>query len=155
MSASERGFTFTVSQTHTDRTLKQGELTALADTCVTAQVRQEPVLARVGEQGGRAMRNSNGLAEDCEIAVCQGKTRGQLWAPVDGRVGRYSWKDAAQGRLRRRLARARPRNLFGLSNPTAAPPPLSITIFHTCIKVSMKGCASVCFPSFFFSPSLG
>lgn len=54
MSTSQRGFTFTVSQTHIDRTLKQGELTALADTCVTAQVREEPVLARVGEQGGRA-----------------------------------------------------------------------------------------------------
>lgn len=31
--------------------------------------------------------------EDCEIAVCQGKTRGQLWAPIAERVGRDSWKE--------------------------------------------------------------
>lgn len=32
--------------------------------------------------------------EDCEIAVCQGKTRGQLWAPIAEWVGRDSWKEA-------------------------------------------------------------
>lgn len=37
-------------------------------------------------------------------------------------------------------------------NPKKIAPPLfSITIFHTCIKVTIKGCASVCFPSLFLS----
>lgn len=34
------------------------------------------------------------VVEDCEIAVCQGKTRGQLWAPMAEWVGRDSWKEA-------------------------------------------------------------
>lgn len=34
------------------------------------------------------------VVEDCEIAVCQGKTRGQLWAPIAEWVGRDSWKEA-------------------------------------------------------------
>lgn len=34
------------------------------------------------------------VVEDCEIAVCQGKTRGQLWAPIAEWVGPDSWKEA-------------------------------------------------------------
>lgn len=46
----------------------------------------------------------NGLVEDCEIAVCQGKTRGQLWAPIAERVGRDSWKEAPSTRASERLS---------------------------------------------------
>lgn len=44
--------------------------------------------------GNREQCEHIGLVEDCEIAVCQGKTRGQLWAPIAERVGRDSWKEA-------------------------------------------------------------
>lgn len=44
--------------------------------------------------GERQQCEHSGLVEDCEIAVCQGKTIGQLWAPIAERVGRDSWKEA-------------------------------------------------------------
>lgn len=46
-----------------------------------------------------------GLVSDCEIAVCQGKTRGQLWA-IAARVGRDSWKEAPSTDLREAELRA-------------------------------------------------
>lgn len=104
MCGDQNGFTFTLSETHNDETLKVERAAALADTCVATQVRERERQSQFwpgsGEQGKSDVKHP-GLAEDCEIAVCQGKTRGQLWAPIDGRVGRYSWKDAAQGRLSR------------------------------------------------------
>lgn len=42
-----------------------------------------------------------------------------------------------------------PSQLVWPFDPNTVPPLFSITIFHTCIKVIIKGCASVCFPSFF------
>lgn len=53
---------------------------------------------KVSNQHGRHLHRVPALnrssAEDCEIAVCQGKTRGQLWAPVAEWAGPDSWKEA-------------------------------------------------------------
>ncbi|TNN57262.1 hypothetical protein EYF80_032521 [Liparis tanakae] len=65
----------------------------------TAAGVRQGFLARGGV--GREQCEHNGLVEDCEIAVCQGKTRGQLWAPVAERVGRDSWKEAPLTERRR------------------------------------------------------
>lgn len=102
-----------------------------------------------GERGERC--EHNGLVEDCEIAVCQGKTRGQLWAPIAERVGRDSWKEApAAERRAAKQTPVYPPQLVWPFDPHVAPPPLAISILHTRIKVFIKSCASVCFLPFYF-----
>ena len=94
----------------------------------------------------------NGLVGDCEIAVCQGKTRGQLWEPIAEWVGRDSWKEAPS--TRSAMDRAAdlkpvpdymPRSIWPFDLNTA-PPPSTITIFHTCVKVIIKSCVFGSFP---------
>lgn len=72
-----------------------------ADTCTgpALLLESDSEFWHGGEQGEWC--EHNGLVEDCEIAVCQGKTRGQLWAPIAERVGRDSWKEAPCAERRR------------------------------------------------------
>lgn len=44
-----------------------------------------------------------------------------------------------------------PSQLVWPFDPNTVPPSFRIMIFHTCIKVIIKGCASVCFPCFLSS----
>lgn len=90
MSGGERGFKFTGSQTHIDRPLKQGEFSALADTCVAAQVREEPVLARVGEQGEERCETAPDWRRTVKLPFVREKQEASCGRPsMDG------WEDTA------------------------------------------------------------
>lgn len=117
-----------------------------ADTCTRATLllESDSEFWHGGEQGERC--EHNGLVEDCEIAVCQGKTRGQLWAPIVERVGRDSWKEAPSAEQRKRLSRGLgaqtpvcPSQLVWPFDPNVVPPLSGIALSHTCIKVIIKG----------------